>query len=161
MMEVSRQTVNKWVSDGKISTYPDGTIDPKRAMREYMLNTDPTRVRARVMRTATSDIDELKSINSNLTRQLEQLKELLQNANHGLKVLSREYLEYTAWLDRFCELCVEHHADIGACADDEIEALLDDLFNQAGDYAAAQNPADQAAKVDPEISTLLVIDEYR
>lgn len=60
MMEVSRQTVSRWIHEGKVTLGPDGKLDPAKATREVIERTDPARLRARVLKQATATHDELR-----------------------------------------------------------------------------------------------------
>lgn len=71
MCGVSRQTVSQWVKLGKIKhTYPDGTLDPARAAREVIRNTDPARLRAKVFKVANEDAQALRARVAELERKL-------------------------------------------------------------------------------------------
>jgi hypothetical protein len=58
---VSKQAVSAWIQSGKISIYPDGTLDPKKAAKEYIQNSDPARVKASVFKVITDDVGTLKN----------------------------------------------------------------------------------------------------
>ncbi len=60
MCKVSRQTVSQWIKSGKISLYPDGTLDPAKAASAIVTKTDPTRLRAKVFRLAVDDAAALR-----------------------------------------------------------------------------------------------------
>lgn len=61
MVEVSKQCVSRWIKEGKITLGPDGRVDPHKASREVMRNTDPARMRARVFKHAMASQDELRA----------------------------------------------------------------------------------------------------
>lgn len=61
MLGVSRQAVSSAVKRGTISAPgPDGLFDARRAVREWMANADPSRVRARVMKPGVAMASELR-----------------------------------------------------------------------------------------------------
>src|SRR5690242_21631234 len=61
MLGVSRQAVSKAVQRGTVSPPgPDGLFDAKRAVREWMENSNPARVRARALRPGAEAIHELR-----------------------------------------------------------------------------------------------------
>lgn len=61
MLDVSRQAVSSAVKRGTISPPgPDGLFDAKRAVREWMANSDPARVRARALKPGAEAVAELR-----------------------------------------------------------------------------------------------------
>ena len=101
MTGVSRQTVSQWVKLGKIrAVYPDGSLDPARAAREVIKNTDPARLRAKIFRVATEDAQALRGRVATLERELDAAKayiEALINALPGMGI-SDIQIEYLEWL---------------------------------------------------------------
>lgn len=101
MCGVSRQTVSRWVKLGKIKhTYPDGSLDPARAAREVIRNTDPTRLRAKVFRVATEDAQALRVRVADLERELAAAKayiDALPQALRGIG-LSEPQIECVEWM---------------------------------------------------------------
>jgi len=77
MMGVSKQTVSGWIKRGVVTLGPDGRLDPNKAGREVIANTDPARVRARVLKGAMDDVGGLK-------RQLAERDQQLAQARHAL-----------------------------------------------------------------------------
>lgn len=61
MVQVSKQTVSRWIKEGKIVLGPDGRLDPSKAVREVLERTDPARLRARLFKSATESREELRS----------------------------------------------------------------------------------------------------
>ena len=61
MCNVSRQAVSKWFKNGWVTLGPDGLVDPKVAIRQYMDCVDPAKMRVRVLREATASIPELRA----------------------------------------------------------------------------------------------------
>lgn len=53
---VSKQAVGEWVTSGKITLGADGRLDPRRAVSQLLRNTDPSRLRARVLAPLVKDI---------------------------------------------------------------------------------------------------------
>lgn len=58
---VSKQAVSAWIKEGKITIYPDGTLDPKKAAKEYIQNSNPARVKASIFKVITDDVGTLKN----------------------------------------------------------------------------------------------------
>lgn len=76
---VSKQAVSAWIKAGKITLYPDGTIDPKKAINEYIKKSDPARVKASVFKVVTDDIGTLKDEIKRLNNVIGELKTELSN----------------------------------------------------------------------------------
>lgn len=70
MVGVSKQTVSQWVSSGKVTLGPDGRLDPVKASSQVVANSDPSRLRARVLREAVMDSGSLRRRIADLERQL-------------------------------------------------------------------------------------------
>lgn len=101
MCGVSRQTVSVWVRTGKIqTTYPDGTLDPARAAREVIRNTDPARLRAKVFKVATEDAQSLRVRVASLERELAAARAYIAAMPQALREagLSEIQIEYVEWL---------------------------------------------------------------
>jgi transcriptional regulator with XRE-family HTH domain len=60
MVGVSKQAVSQWIKRGTVTLGPDGKLDPAKASREVIENTDPSKLRARVFKQATASHDELR-----------------------------------------------------------------------------------------------------
>jgi len=101
MCGVSRQTVSVWVRAGKIrAIYPDGTLDPARAAREVIRNTDPARLRAKIFKVATEDAQALRVRVATLERELDAAKAYIEALPHALRSigLSELQIECVEWL---------------------------------------------------------------
>lgn len=61
MCNVSRQAVSKWIKKGWVTLGPDGLLDPAVATRQYLANVDPTRMQARILKSATATHSELRA----------------------------------------------------------------------------------------------------
>lgn len=78
MLGVSRQAVSAAVKRGTISPPgPEGLFDARRAVREWMANTDPARVRARAMKPGAELVSELRERVQALTAEAGQLRDEL------------------------------------------------------------------------------------
>jgi hypothetical protein len=60
MMGTSRQTVTMWVKSGKITIGADGRLDPRVAVAQLLRNSDPGRVRAKVLAPLLGELDALR-----------------------------------------------------------------------------------------------------
>ena len=80
MVGVSKQSISKALKAGKIVLGPDGRLDPKRALRDYLNNSDPTRVRVRTFRQAMTETDQLRARVRAQDAELERLRTELESA---------------------------------------------------------------------------------
>lgn len=78
MLGVSRQAVSKAVARGTIGRPgPDGRFDARRAVREWMANSDPARVRAQALKPGADAIAELRERAQALENEVAELREEL------------------------------------------------------------------------------------
>lgn len=57
---VSKQAVGEWVTAGKITLGADGRLDPRQAVAQLLRNSDPARLRARVLAPLVRDVGTLQ-----------------------------------------------------------------------------------------------------
>jgi hypothetical protein len=57
---VSKQAVGEWVTAGKITLGADGRLDPRQAVSQLLRNSDPARLRAKVLEPLFRDIGKLQ-----------------------------------------------------------------------------------------------------
>lgn len=57
---VSKQAVGEWVTAGKITLGADGRLDPRQAVSQLLRNSDPARLRAKVLEPLARDIGSLQ-----------------------------------------------------------------------------------------------------
>jgi len=62
VLGVSKQSVSRWIKAGKVTLAYDGRIDMRRGVEQVLRNTDPGQLRARVLRQAVGDVQELREI---------------------------------------------------------------------------------------------------
>lgn len=162
MLGVSRQAVSSAVKRGTISAAgPDGLFDSRRAVREWMANTDPTRVRARAMKPGAEMVAELRE-------RVQALAEDAANAHKELAI-EREWgdkREAAATfraedaadqaLTRFTKALVHRFAEAGAAhAAGRLARWLDEVvavefYRQSLDEYRADFPDDEAGSAaDP------------
>lgn len=88
MVSVSRQTVSQWIAQGKVTLGADGRLDPSIAAGQVVRNSDPTRLRARVLKEAVQD-------SASLRRRVAELEAALAAARARL-----------AFLEEFSDNCI-------------------------------------------------------
>lgn len=59
-MGVSKQAVGEWVTSGKITLGADGRLDPRQAVAQLLRNSDPARLRIRVLAPLMRDVGNLQ-----------------------------------------------------------------------------------------------------
>lgn len=57
---VSKQAVGEWVTAGKITLGADGRLDPRQAVSQLLRNSDPARLRVKVLEPLARDIGKLQ-----------------------------------------------------------------------------------------------------
>lgn len=123
LLGCTKQAVSIWIREGKISLGADGRVDPRKAVAQLLRNTDPGRLRARILQPLVRDIGvHLRRVDE-LEKSLAKVKEesdwnaqvnieLLDNINrihgqiikewHRLRQLPADLAldAFSAWLDR-------------------------------------------------------------
>lgn len=72
---VSKQAVGEWVTAGKITLGADGRLDPRQAVAQLLRNSDPARLRARVLAPLVRDVGNLQRRIAELEAEVDQWKE--------------------------------------------------------------------------------------
>lgn len=101
MTGVSRQTVSQWVKLGKIKTvFPDGRLDPVRAAREVIKNTNPTKLRAKVFKVVAEDAQALRIRLADLERRHAEALRVHRGLIQALEDtgMPGSQVEYLLWL---------------------------------------------------------------
>lgn len=60
MLNVSKQCVSQWIRSGKVTIDADGRLNPAKACDQVLRNSDPGRIRAKVLRPLADDIGTLR-----------------------------------------------------------------------------------------------------
>ena len=82
MCQVSRQTVSKWIKKGWVTLGLDGLLDPVVASRQLLSKADPSRLRARVFKDATSTMKELRARVLSLETEVAEARERAKYMTH-------------------------------------------------------------------------------
>lgn len=67
---VSKQAVGEWVTAGKITLGADGRLDPRQAVSQLLRNSDPARLRAKVLEPLVRDVGLMQKKVADLERAL-------------------------------------------------------------------------------------------
>jgi hypothetical protein len=137
MLNVSKQTVSRWVKDGKVTLGPDGRLNPRVGAKQVLDNTDPDRLRANVLKPLMGDVGELRRRVAEQAAKLEVLEAELHEARASEASFMR-------LVDEIDALIREREADLRATAStEEWGDLLDSIYEQA--EALAGSSADPEA----------------
>ena len=108
MCQVSRQTVSKWIKKGWITLGLDGLLDPVVASRQLLSKADPSRLRARVFKDATSTMKELRARLLSLETEAADMRERAKHMIHMDELASRMCNFSSALVNRFDEVIRAH-----------------------------------------------------
>lgn len=137
VLGVTKQSVSRWIRDGKIPqpSPVDGRLDLQRALRDVLRNTDPGRLRSRVLRQAVEDVAGLRDNLASAETRAETAEAALREALALVAHLERWIADGDRALEAFHTLIVEHAAALRALPDDAWPDALSEL-NNAADHAA-------------------------
>jgi hypothetical protein len=136
LLGVSKQTVSCWIRDGKITINPlDGRLDVQTAIQQVLRNTDPGRLRARVLRQAVQDVQGLREEISRAHGELESLRAELAETRGTIKFLQRYAEDGDCFEDKFRAGLIEREHDLRNTPDGGAWA---DLLNRLWDMALDQ-----------------------
>jgi hypothetical protein len=124
MCQVSKQCVSQWIKCGKITLYPDGTLDPAKAARQVIDNSHPGRLRARVFKAAVDDVGALR-------RYIAALERDLAAARADIAYMERRLKEDERIERNLMALILAAAAEMRAADDARFAELLDELLDQA------------------------------
>lgn len=148
----SKQAVGEWVTAGKITLGADGRLDPRQAVTQLLRNSDPARLRAKVLAPLVRDLGAHQ-------RQIAELEARLAAAEERAEFVeaeageAAELKERAAYERRFAQnagdlcdavlrLVREREADLRATPDsDAWSARLDEIEGQAADIAEGRQGA--------------------
>ena len=129
---VSKQSVSRWIRDGKVTLGCDGRMNPNKAMGDLLRNGDPGRIRARLIKAAVADVADLRSEAARafaLQEEVERAGVEVDQVRGELAEAEREY-EILEWvLNRFLAKILSLATDQWAATDPEnwktiVSALL-------------------------------------
>jgi hypothetical protein len=168
LLGVSKQCVSHWIRDGKIAqpSQLDGRIDVNRAIQSVLRNTDPGRLRSRVLRQA---VDDAQALRANLAR-AEDRAAAAEAALREAQIKTREALSDArhrdAWIascDRsaeiFKDLIVQHADELRDTPTEAWSEMLDALETVAIDAADGNQIEAEATDALESLTTLRAIDE--
>lgn len=162
----SKQAVGEWVTAGKITLGADGRLDPRQAVAQLLRNSDPARLRAKVLAPLVRDLGthqrRIAELEARLAAAEERAEFCEAEAAEAAELRDRAaYLEHFAenagaYLDAFQRLVSEREADLRATPDRSAwRALLEEIDYEAAGIAEGQGaPVETTegggARLDPE-----------
>lgn len=145
---VSKQSVSRWVRDGWVCLGADGRLDPTVAIGQLLRRCDPGRLRARWLRQAVGEIQDLRDNLANAEDRATTAEAALQDAQKGIA-------GGEAWIASAERALKILKSSIVACADElraaptaDWPAILTRLELDADDAADAQPVAAPGSLAD-------------
>lgn len=125
MLNVSKQCVSQWIKCGKLTLGPDGRVNPAQACDEVLRNSDPTRLRAKVLRPLVNDVGSLR-------REIQERDHLIESLRARVVYLESLCSESEdAEQVLFTRLVPAQWDTLRALGSDQIGAALVDLMDEA------------------------------
>ncbi|MBD3619660.1 MAG: hypothetical protein HUJ28_09320 [Chromatiales bacterium] len=133
---VSRQTVSRWVKNGKVTLHADGRVNPSEAARQILARSDPRRLRARLLKPLLDDVGSLREQLGSLRDQLEGEGARADKAERELEKAKASEGFFMALADNLDVIVGEREAELRATnGSDEWRELLDQLYEEASERA--------------------------
>lgn len=146
LLGVSKQTVSIWIRDGKVTINAlDGLLDVRRAIQDVLRNTDPGRLRSRVLRQAVTDALDLRQNLARAEDRAEAAEAALLKALTDLEHWKKWADDGDRCMEIFKGLIVDHADALRDAPDEAWPAMLADLEDTA---TLAADPADDAELAD-------------
>jgi DNA-binding transcriptional regulator YiaG len=130
-LNVSKQSISKWVAAGKIVLGADGRLDPRQAVAQLLRNSDPAKLRAKALAPLVRDVGELQ-------RRIAELEAELARVIEDRDFQAGAADELLRAPDALLYLIAEEWSALRTVEPDGIAAALDDLFRRATDLAARE-----------------------
>lgn len=141
---VSKQAVGEWVASGKIVLGADGRLDPRQAVAQLLRNSDPAKLRAKVLAPLLRDVGTLQRRIAELESELARVKE-----ERDFEAGAARELQQVP--DALLFLLGEEWPALRAVEPERIEAALDDVFRRACALAAQEAEPEPLIPGVPEI----------
>lgn len=154
LLGVSKQSVSRWVAAGKVTVNPvDGRIDVQEGVKQVLRNTDPGRLRSRILRQSVEEVTTLRKNLSEaedrilaLEEQIAELRSLVDYLEGFWRGLDRENEEFKASLRA-------KESELRATPDSSTwDALLEEIFDDAAIRADEREEQTNSGAGDAEDS---------
>lgn len=113
----TKQSVSRWIADGKVTLGADGRINPTAAMRQLLRTGDPGRIRARLVRQAFSDMGDLRAQAARADELGLKAAQLAEQIEVERFSADQDYETLERWLDEFKRRMAETPLDVRAGLD--------------------------------------------
>lgn len=154
LLGVSKQTVSRWIKESKVSVNPlDGRLDVQTAVQQVLRNTDPGRLRARILRQAVEDVQQLRAAVALADERVSAVQKELSEARESIHYLEGYADDADRMFDEFKRLITAHEAELRATTDPTAwRALIDEIECEAAMLC------DTEAEADPDTDPLANLD---
>jgi DNA-binding transcriptional regulator YdaS (Cro superfamily) len=148
LLGVSKQTVSQWIKKGHITINPlDGRLDVTTAVQQVLRNTDPGRLRARVLRQAVEDVQSLRLAAAQSDERVAEVQAQLETAAEEIRLSNAYAADVNCLLDNVFKLLRQREADFRASTDpdawaDLVYMLEFDAASRCGEAADELLPDD-------------------
>lgn len=144
LLGVSKQTVSQWIKKGHVSINPlDGRLDVTTAVQQVLRNTDPGRLRARVLRQAVEDVQSLRRTAAEADERVAAVQAQLADAQRKIRQAIAYSEDVDCMLDKALDLLRVREAEFRTSADSAEWAEL--VRRLEADAAALCDPVDDLA----------------
>ena len=138
LLGVSKQAVSRWIAAGKVTISPiDGRLDVQTAVQQVLRNTDPGRMRARVLRHAIADLQApggVADVDARVASIEAELGAKITAAERQLEHMTRYASDVDCMFDRVLDLVRESELALRATAStDEWLELVDRIESAAAE----------------------------
>ena len=115
---VSKQAVGDWARTGKIGLGSDGLLDPRQAVQQLLRNTDPARLRSKVLQPLVGEVGTLQ-------RRVAGLEAALATAREAADFEAEANRELIGQIDSLVQHLVDDWRDLRAAPADAATAALE------------------------------------
>jgi hypothetical protein len=139
LIGVSKQSVSRWIADGKITINAlDGRLDVQAATEQLLRTSDPGRMRSRVLKAAVLNVSELRQTAAAADDSIAAIQAELDAARASYADLEERYIIDGDASDRFIDLVRNGECLLRATADlSEWREVVDQMEAEASAEALA------------------------
>ncbi|HUX30527.1 MAG TPA: hypothetical protein VMV78_07850 [Thiobacillus sp.] len=138
---VSKQSVSRWVRDGWITLSADGRLDPTVAIGQLLRRCDPGRLRARWLRQAIGEVQDLRDNLAIAEDRAEAGEAALTDARKRIAYLESFIADLDCMFDAVLRLFVVREAELRATAtSEEWAGAVSSIESAAADTCSAAQP---------------------
>ena len=138
MLNVSRQTVSRWVKEGRVLLDPSGRLDPVKATERVLQHGDPARLRATLLKPVMDDMAGLRTELREALERAEAAEDRAERAAARADEAAADLNMVERAADGFIAALAEDadpRARLAGLASQEAREYLEELYMQAMDDA--------------------------